>query len=903
MKPSPKKIAITTLLVLAASSSARAQEGEKPEEGEGKELPIKKQPPMIDRRALQTPGKLPPLQPLKPQNPQFPVLGQPQPPVQPPPAAAPVTARPKPENGEEKTEADRRCRPLLPKEKIDFEFKDADIRDIVTAISKTMCKNFILTSKVRSQKFDIISPQKITIDEAWQAFLSALEANDFTVFQVGRYYKIIQASDGTRAPVPMYDDGERIAINDRMVTRIWRIEGDANAVVNYLNIFKSNRGQIHPFAPTNTVIVTDFATSIERLERILDEIDHPGIGERVHVVSVDYASASEIAEKLTQVFEPQKAAAGQSGVKSPARTVLPGQSQPKSPTIGKRSGAQVATGGEGFALSKILPDDRTNKLIIIASDESFKQIMALKKKLDIPAAGAGEGLVHVLRLRHANAEELASTLASLASGRPTSGKPSRLGAGGKTPAVPGAPAVPTPAPGAAGGQQAALFQGDVKVTADKPTNSLVITASKSDFNAMKRVIELLDRPRLQVFVEAVIMEVAIKRDRNLGLAWHGAANAKVGQKDSPVVFGFQPTEQFNSLALTTNPVALVGITGLAGAWKGPVLEGSETLLPGSGGIPALGVVIQALQSDNDVNVISTPHLLTMDNEEAEIQVSEKRPFSSGLSLGGLGNLAGLAGQAGGAASALGNLGGLGLGSLNITREDVGLTLKLKPQINDDQYVRLEIDQELSDVVGTDPVTNQTITSKRAAKTVVVVRDQDSVVIGGLVRQRDSEGESKIPLLGDLPALGWLFKRQTKSTEKVNLILILTPYIIRGPQDFYHIYQRKMEERKEFVTRFYGDTPEFRASIDWGRKLGPVAQYRQNLREELLKPENGGPGADGEEVVKPTDGEEEEQSEGIELPKGSKGSEQPPPSAPEGEIPAPEIAPTPPIQPIVPNENP
>ena len=224
------------------------------------------------------------------------------------------------------------------------------------------------------------------------------------------------------------------------------------------------------------------------------------------------------------------------------------------------------------------------------------------------------------------------------------------------------------------------------------------------------------------------------------------------------------------------------LLGFASYARGPELADSTELgLPGGISIPSVGVVLQALQSSNDINVVSTPHLLTLDNEEAEIQVSEKRPFPAGLSLGGLGGLGQFANQAGinganGGIGALGNLGGLGLGSVSINREDVGLTLKLKPQINDDEYVRLEIDQELSDVAGLDQVTQQTITSKRSAKTTVVVRDQDSVVIGGLVRDRISEDESKV-LSGDLPLIGWLFKRQTVS-RKVNLLLVITPYIIR-----------------------------------------------------------------------------------------------------------------------------
>ncbi|NJK88604.1 MAG: type II secretion system protein GspD, partial [Myxococcales bacterium] len=178
--------------------------------------------------------------------------------------------------------------------------------------------------------------------------------------------------------------------------------------------------------------------------------------------------------------------------------------------------------------------------------------------------------------------------------------------------------------------------------------------------------------------------------------------------------------------------------------------------------------------------------------------------------------------------------GLGLGAVNFNREDIGLTLKLKPQINDEDYVRLEIEQELSDVAGIDQVTGQIITSNRSAKTVVVVRSQDSVVIGGLVRDRETRDEAKTPLFGDIPLIGWLFKRQQKVVEKVNLLLILTPYIIRGPDDFRKIFERKMEERKEFVDRFYGTSVEYRAAIDWDRKQGPLASYIQSIRKEMRK---------------------------------------------------------------------
>ncbi|MCK6544939.1 type II secretion system secretin GspD [Myxococcota bacterium] len=755
--------------------------------------------------------------------------------------------------GDLKTIKSSTCKPLRPNAKVTFDFK-GDINELITTIAKTTCKNFIVTQKIRSQKFEIISPTPITVDEAWAAFLSALEANEFTIFQVGRYYKIIQATDGTRAPVPIYKDSQQIPINDRMVTKIWRMKHatDINAVVNYLNIFKSGKGQIHPFSPTNTIIATDFGTSMERIERIFEEIDQPGALEQVHVVPVEFAGAQEIADKLSQVFEPAKAGAGKApGGAAPGR--------PKMRPAGEGVPADVANpaeGGEGeeeggVTVSKILADERTNKLIIIASDRAFKQIMALKKELDVPDTGS-ESQIQVIHLKHADAEELASTLASLAQGKPTTPRAAR----GSKSAAPGQPQPAAPQQ-PAGGANAALFQGEVKVTADKPTNSLIVTASKSDFNSMKRVIEMLDVARYQVFVEAVILEVSVKRDRQLGLTWHGGVSPMIDGKNSPILFGNQPTSSFSSLAISTNPLLLASVLGFAGAARGPTLAGSEELI--QGGIPSVGVVIQALQSTNDVNVVSTPHLLTLDNEEAEIQVSEKRPFPSGLTLGGLSGLGGGLGGLAGGAGGLGNLGGLGLGSLSFNREDVGLTLKMKPQISDEDYVRLELDQELSDVAGTDAVTGQTITSKRAAKTVVVVRSQDSVVIGGLVRDRETVNESKVPLFGDIPLIGWLFKRQVKDVEKVNLLLVLTPYIIRGPEDFRQIFERKMNERKEFVDRFHGVAKDYEPEIDWARKRGPLASYRLAMRKELTKAENEGPGTSDEKVIRPG---EEAPSEGI-----------------------------------------
>lgn len=881
---------VLTLLALASAPALAAQDGEIQAVPPAKSLR-----PFERQRDVAIPTRLPALRRATQRDPSI----QPRIPTgrRPaiPPARAPAPRGTSPSRSPSPSRSDYAalssdsdgCTPISPNTPFNFDLGEVEVEGLVETISKNLCKNFILSSKVRGQKVKVISPTKVRGSLLWRVFLAVLEQNDLIVVPAGRYWKVEQAAEGTRKPIPFYGEGESLRgrgrtfdASEQMVTKLYRVQhgGNTNNIVNYLNIFKSNRGQLHPFQGSNLIIMTDYASSLQRLEEILQELDEPDVLERVHVVPVSYASASEISEKLTQVFEPQNAAARKSGATKPTPRIAG-----KAAIKPKPAAAQSPEAAEGDAgtVSKIIADDRTNKLIIIASDSAFRQIIALMRQLDVPE-DAADGQIHVLRLKHADSEELASTLSSLAQGGSSGGAANRTrrGLSGRN--------RPAAANASSGPASAALFEGDVKITADKATNSLVITASKSDLSSIRRVIDQLDVPRFQVFVEAAILEVSTSNNRDLGVGWHAGIPLNIDGEDVPLLLANTPKSELSSLTNTINPLGLASLLGLASAFRGPTFDAANGLqgIP-STGIPAVGVVLQALQASNDVNVVSTPHLLTVDNEEAEIQVNEKRPFPSGLSFGsGLAGLASAAGASGNnASSALGNLGGLGLGSLSFNREDVGLTLKIKPQINDEDYVRLEIDQELSDVAGTDQVTGQVITSKRAAKTTVVVRSQDSVVIGGLVRDRETRGESKFPLLGDIPVLGWLFKSQNRTIEKVNLVLVLTPYIIRGPDDFRQIFERKMEERREFVELFYGRTEEYRAKIDWNRKVGPLATYQARMRKELMKAENEGPGLPGQTVIRaqPSD----DPSTGI--PLNRQGSDEPMEGGGSDELPPPEPA--------------
>jgi general secretion pathway protein D len=330
---------------------------------------------------------------------------------------------------------------------------------------------------------------------------------------------------------------------------------------------------------------------------------------------------------------------------------------------------------------------------------------------------------------------------------------------------------------------------------------------------------------------------------------------------------------------------LVNLGGFLAGLQGPTIPG---LSVGGIQIPSFGLVLNALQTSSDVNVLSTPHILTTDNEEAEITVGQNVPFQSGFStgglgLGGLGALPGTTGGLGnlGSLGALGGFGGFGTAFGTIQRQNVDLKLSVKPQINESDYVRLVITEQIEEIASKDPILGPT-TSKRTAKTTVVARDQETVVIGGIMQDRLVESVSKVPLLGDIPVLGHLFRSQTRQKIKTNLLLFLTPYIIRDSSDFRRIFERKMKERQQFVEQFYGASTAYDVAIDFARKPGPLARMSQVLNKEMAKVENGGPGIEGERVIMPSGPPSSTPSRGFEAPPesvpvvGPDGSGEPPP---------------------------
>jgi general secretion pathway protein D len=385
---------------------------------------------------------------------------------------------------------------------------------------------------------------------------------------------------------------------------------------------------------------------------------------------------------------------------------------------GKAGTARPGQPAAAAGPSPVVADTRLNALIIFGSDKDKQDVKKFISMIDV-APPSTSSKVNVYYLENADATEVAKVLDGLVKSSP------------------GAPG----APGAAAPQQALFEGGKMSITPDKATNSLVVVASPTDYQNLMQVIQKLDRRSKQVFVEAMIAEVSVNKAKELGVQWGFLGVAANGGVSTIATF-----DPFGTVA------SLPGTAALATA-AGQTL--SSIARPAN--FPA---AIQALQDSGALNVLSTPNIMTSDNKEAEIFVGENVPFLSAT-----------------------NLTSTGLSQQSIERKDTGIILKIKPQISEGEYIKLEIYQEISAVKDFGTATNPNLGStKRSAKTSVVVKNTDTVVIGGLIQDTDQVIESKIPLLGDLPLLGWLFKTRNTQRDKTNLLIMLTPRIIKDARD-------------------------------------------------------------------------------------------------------------------------
>jgi len=654
-------------------------------------------------------------------------------------------------------------------------FNDVELEQIIKTFSELTGKNFIL-EEIPKGKITIISPARIPKDQALNIFQAILNLNGYQMVQtsIDNLYRIVPLSEAVRSNIPIYLPKQKLPRPDEnFITRFIPLDYlEVQQASNLVQPLLSKEGaSVIPYQPTNTLIVVDTALNIERILKVLKALDVPSLEPEMEIVPLKYASASELAGTLTQIFQETATAP-----KSPAQVRYTRSKTKPSPSV---SAVGTAPG------IKIIPETRLNSLILIADRPTLKEAKRIISLLDVETGE--KGIIHVYYCKNAVAKELANTLASL----------SGAGFARAFTAQPRERKTQSRAPSGtvlSGG----LFEGEIKITADEATNSLIIIASPRDYETLLRVIEKLDIPRRQVFVEAVLLEVTLDQTRQAGTSFHAGSPLE----DEGMVMGSVSLGGLNSLtllSLLSQGVELPG--GLTIATMGKPLE-----VPGTEGmqVPSAGMILQMIASDSNINVLSTPTILTTDNEEAEIQVGQRIPVPTGqtVSTGGL-------------------------SSVSISRETVGIKLQITPQINESGTIRLEIYTEISSAapspMGINPNVFGVATTLKTATTTVIVKNGQTIVIGGLMEDRRSLSNSRIPFIGDLPVLGWLFKNYQRTKNKTNLIILLTPHIVRSDEDVARVREKFHRDYDAFIEESLGG--EFKR---WDKYF--ESQYQESFQQ-------------------------------------------------------------------------
>lgn len=591
---------------------------------------------------------------------------------------------------------------------VGINFKDVDITLFIKFISELTGKNFVVDKRVKG-KVTIISANRISKEEAYKVFESVLEVHGFTTVPAGSIIKIVPAEEARVKNIETRLHEEVATPEDKVVTQLIRLRyANPDELRKLFKPLISKNSVIVSYPSTKMLIITDVFSNIQRLLRIINTIDVEGLEEEVSVIPLRYATASNMVKLLRSIFQLPEA---------------------------RRTG-----GGRDRTVLRIMGDDRTNNIIILASEKNTTKIKRLVKILDSETPRWQEN-IHVCYLQHARAEDLATILQSLSKAGPKTKT-------GKT---------PTLAPG-------------IKIVADKATNALIIAADKDDYRVLEGVIKKLDITRPMVYIEALIMEVKMSKEFRLGVEWMGMEDFAYEDRKGGFFAGSGGVGDYTSIKGLAGTISPPSTGTLPPGFSLGVIGEAIVIKSGTAQLvfPNLGALFQAYQTDSDVRILSAPQILTTDNEEAEIKVGKNVPYVTRKETTDA-----------------------RLDYSTYEYKDVGIVLRITPQINQERFVRLNIFQEVTKLIQDEGLKEgHPTTLKRSARTTVIVKDNNTVVIGGLIGDDISNVNYKVPCLGDIPLFGWFFKSVSGSREKTNLFVFLTPHIIRTPEEAELIYKKK-----------------------------------------------------------------------------------------------------------------
>ncbi len=593
-------------------------------------------------------------------------------------------------------------------DEITLNLKDADIRALISTVSKFTGKNFIIDPRVKA-KITVVSSETLTPEEVYEVFLSILQVHGYAAVPTGSVIKIVPEVNAKQGPLPMATSpaGEG---GDELITKIISLNHvPAAQLVPILRPLVPQQGHLAAYNPTNTLIITDHAGNIQRLMRIIAGVDKAESDE-LEVIPLKHASAPELVRIVNSLY-PQSA---------------------------KDQANQI----------NLAADERTNSILMSGERAIRLKIRTTIIQLDTPLDDGG-GNTHVIYLRYAKAENMVEILTGL--------KEKQTGIKRTATATKAGASAANRTTSASFISETAIIQ------ADAETNALIITADPNTLLTLKSVIRQLDIRRAQVHIEAIIAEISTNRDKEIGV---GAVVDGTNSSESTFPVGISNLVGLGDIIAAAAGSEDAALNVLSNLGSGLTLGiGAET----SSGV-RYGMILKALQTDSAANILSTPSIVTLDNEEAEIVVAQNLPFITGQFTGA--------------------------GSVNpqnpfqtIERQDVGLTLKVTPQINEGDTIKLDIEQEVSDVV-TITEDSGPITRKRSIRTSVLVDDGGILVLGGLIEEIVDDTQSKVPLLGDIPILGALFTSRASTKRKQNLMVFLKPTILRDFNDSAYVTNEK-----------------------------------------------------------------------------------------------------------------
>ncbi|MCG6907832.1 MAG: type II secretion system secretin GspD [Desulfobacteraceae bacterium] len=582
-----------------------------------------------------------------------------------------------------------------------IDFNDVDINVFIKFMSELTGKNFVVDNRVRG-KVTIISPAKISIEEAYQVFESVLEVHGYATVTSGEIIKIVPSPEARSKSIETRIREEAGPGKDRVITQLIPLKyADPNEIKQLFTPMVSKNSVILSYVPTNMLIVTDVESNINRLLRILRVIDVTGMGHQIVVVPLEYADANKMITLLTTVFQ-------------------------------ERGRVRRAPGAPDDQTVKFVADERTNSIVLLASEVEAERIKKLIALLDRETP-RDKGNIRVYYLEFATAEELAAVLREL----------------------------PSKGAGATEGQPTAPIVSDkVRITADKATNSLIIMADPDDYLVLEEIIRKLDIPRSMVYIEALLMEVNVDKALDFGVEWSSFGKTTVNERSA--VFGGGFRSGGTRLGGGEGQLPIDAGSGFSlGIISEPITVGDFTF-------SNISALVQAVRTDDAFHILSTPQILTTDNEEASITVGENRPFQTTTSTSDNDTFN------------------------SFEYRDVGKILTITPHISEGRMVRLKIDLEVTNVTSA-TTSLQPVTSKRTVTTTVIVDDGNTVVLGGLIDDLSENAQTSVPCLGDIPGLKYLFSSVSINTIKTNLYVFLTPHVVKSPAEADSMYRSKKDQ--------------------------------------------------------------------------------------------------------------